>query len=387
MRKLLIVILACFLICAGAYRWGGVKWEKAKVTAVEELYQGITKTFFPYAYLYEASGDTLLYRDVEQMIVPVVTGYRVAAGYQDLGQEDTWVEEVKTPDDTNVIPDDLVDGGSLVDDLGEEPAVETGPIMQTEKKQIINRTKLQDFDYLRQTFYQVDNTTTIDSAMLDVNKLLTKDMTLQEGVSGPQILIYHTHSQEAYADSLSGDAGTSVMALGEYLAQILSEQYGIEALHHTGTYDVINRDGAYAEALPGLEQVLRENPSIEVVIDLHRDGVPATTHLVTEVNGKKTAQIMFFNGLSRTTAQGELTYLANPYIEENLALSFQMQLAAAEYYPDFARRIYLKGYRYNMHLVPKSLLIEVGAQTNTFQEAKNAMEPLADILAKVLQGV
>ena len=64
-----------------------------------------------------------------------------------------------------------------------------------------------------------------------------------------------------------------------------------------------------------------------------------------------------------------------------------MQLTAAEYYPNLTRRIYLKGYRYNMHLLPKSLLVEVGAQTNSFQEAKNAMEPLADVLIKVLNGM
>lgn len=70
---------------------------------------------------------------------------------------------------------------------------------------------------------------------------------------------------------------------------------------------------------------------------------------------------------------------------DNLAFSFQLQLMANEYYPGLARRIYLKGYRYNMHLCPKSLLVEVGAQTNTKEEAYNAMEPLADILDKVLK--
>ena len=368
MRKLLLIIIACFLICAGAYRWGGVELEKAKITILEQMYVGVSKLFFPHLYFYEASGDALLYRDVEQMIIPVVSSYRVASGYRNLGQEDTWIE----------VYDEEVFEKEIQKEVQE---------VEIQKKQIINRTKLQDFDYLRQLFYQVDNTTTVDSNLLDVNKLLTKDMTLKENVDGPQILIYHTHSQEGYADSLAGDMKTSVVALGAYLTQILTEKYGIEVLHHTGQYDVSNRDGAYAEALPNLEQILKENPSIEVVIDLHRDGVPITTHLVTEINGKPTAQIMFFNGLSKTTALGELEYLANPYIEDNLAFSFQMQLAATEYYPDFARRIYLKGYRYNMHLLPKSLLVEVGAQTNTFQEAKNAMEPLADLLVKVLIGM
>ena len=122
------------------------------------------------------------------------------------------------------------------------------------------------------------------------------------------------------------------------------------------------------------------------MIDLHRDGVNEDVHLVTEQNGKKMAQIMFFNGLSHTTALGDIPYLKNPYIEDNLAFSLQMQIAAAEYYPDLARRIYLKGYRFNMHFCPKSMLVEVGAQTNTVEEAMNSMEPLADLLDKVLSG-
>lgn len=68
--------------------------------------------------------------------------------------------------------------------------------------------------------------------------------------------------------------------------------------------------------LPVSGQVLEENPTIQVVIDLHRDGVPEGKHLVTEINGKPTAQIMYFNGLSRTVKNGNLDTLPNPYIEE-----------------------------------------------------------------------
>jgi stage II sporulation protein P len=95
---------------------------------------------------------------------------------------------------------------------------------------------------------------------------------------------------------------------------------------------------------------------------------------------------MFFNGLSYNSKVGNIEYLYNPYIEDNLAFSFQMQLQAAKYYPDLTRKIYLKGYRYNLHLMPRATLVEVGGQTNTVEEAKNAMEPLADILDKVLKG-
>ena len=104
-----------------------------------------------------------------------------------------------------------------------------------------------------------------------------------------------------------------------------------------------------------------------------------------DLQGRPTAQIMFFNGLSRT-AKGEIEYLENPNLADNLAFSFQMQAACNEYYPGLARRIYLKAYRYNMHLCPKTLLIELGAQNNTVEEMKNACEPLAHVLDLVLSG-
>ena len=210
-------------------------------------------------------------------------------------------------------------------------------------------------------------------------------MTLNHDASTPQILIYHTHGHEGYVDSVEGDYSTGIIGVGDYLTELLTNQYGLNVIHHTGIYDT-DRDTAYSRSGPALEKLLEENPSIEVVIDLHRDGVGENTRLVTTQNGVEMAKIMFFNGLSRLTKTGDITYLPNPYIQDNLALSMQMQLAAAEYYPDFTRRIYLKGYRYNMQYCPKTMLIEVGAQTNTLEEAKNAMVPLADILNKVLTG-
>ena len=75
-----------------------------------------------------------------------------------------------------------------------------------------------------------------------------------------------------------------------------------------------------------------------------------------------------------------VTYLPNPYIEENLAFSFQMQLRASRDYPGYTRNIYLQSLRYNLHLRPRSLLIECGTQLNTVEEEYNAMEPLADLL-------
>ena len=95
---------------------------------------------------------------------------------------------------------------------------------------------------------------------------------------------------------------------------------------------------------------------------------------------------MFFNGLSRTRKHGDIEYLPNENIASNLAFSFQMQALCNEYYPGLTRRVYLKGYRYNMHLKARYLLIEMGAQTNTYQECYNACIPLARMLDLELSG-
>ena len=253
----------------------------------------------------------------------------------------------------------------------------------------LSMERLNDFEYLVSNFYTVDSVTYINPSELNASELLGKDLRINLSTGGSKILIYHTHSQETFADS-DNDPSTSIVGIGRYLTEILNNKYKIPTMHHEGVYDLINgkldRSEAYEFAKPEVEQILAENPSIEVVIDLHRDGVADTTHLVTEINGKPTAQIMFFNGLSRTRVNGDLAGMANPYLQDNLAFSLQMKIAAETKYPGFARRNYLRGYKYNMDLMPRMLLIEAGAQTNTVEEMRNAMEVLADLLNSVLTG-
>lgn len=250
--------------------------------------------------------------------------------------------------------------------------------------------KFEDFNFVMSNFYTVDKTTSMNSEQLNAPELVQMDLRMQTGKEQPQILIYHSHSQEEFIDSIPGDPSTTIVGVGAYLTQLLRDTYGYNVIHVTDTFDIVDgkldRNQAYTFAQERISQILEENPSVEVVIDLHRDGVPEGKRLVTNVNGKETAKIMFFNGLSRTNKNGEITYLPNPYIRENLAFSLQMMLESKKYYPDLARTIYLRGYRYNLHLRPKTLLVECGAQTNTVQEEMNAMEPLADILNKVLTG-
>lgn len=249
------------------------------------------------------------------------------------------------------------------------------------------REKLSDYDYLMKNFYSVHPTTTAGRDLINAEKFLAMDFTIEKDPDTPQILIYHTHSQEEFSDYPENPEAT-IVGVGTYLAGLLREK-GYFVIHDTGIYDFrdgeLDRSQAYTYALDGISGILQRYPSIEVVLDIHRDGVAEGTRLVTEVNGKKTAQIMFFNGTSQTP-DGPIEYLPNPNRDANLGFSFRLKLAAEERYPGFTRRIYLKGLRYNLHVRPRSALIEVGAQTNTYAEAKNAMEPLAELLDSVLDG-
>ena len=248
--------------------------------------------------------------------------------------------------------------------------------------------QLQDYDFLIKHFYTVHSSTTARREEMDAAVLTGMDLSIKKDPSVPQILIYHTHSQETYADYAAGNKKATVVELGNRLTALLEEK-GYQVLHDTTSYDMaagkLDRNHAYNYALDGIMGILQKYPSIQVVLDLHRDGVKESLHMVRTVNGKATAPIMFFNGMSQTP-EGEIEYLKNPYKTENLAFSLQMQLLAEEEYPDLTRKIFLKGLRYNLHVRPRSALIEVGAQTNTLEEALNAMEPLADLLDQVLGG-
>lgn len=252
------------------------------------------------------------------------------------------------------------------------------------------KVNLENFNFLYKNFYTVTSVTTLKENMLRPKEFLEKNMSVSHDASTPQILIFHSHSQETFADSVEGDPSTSIVGVGEYLTQVLRQKYGLNVIHDSSEYDYVNkvldRSKAYTYSEEGVKKILDENPSIEVVIDLHRDGVPDGVHLVTDINGKQTAKIMFFNGLSYSNVNGNISYLNNPYRDDNLAMSLQMQLLGNAYYPGYLKRIYLYAYRYVLHLRGKSMLIEAGAQTNTVEEEMNAMEPLADILDKLLKG-
>lgn len=262
-----------------------------------------------------------------------------------------------------------------------------GKFIPHTRQYITNLDAFGDYNSMTKHFYTVDDVTSVAEGEFDYKELLARDLSISKEGEAPQILLYHTHSQEGYTDSMPGDDNTTIMGVGAYLAGLLQNTYGYKVIHHLGKYDVESRDNAYARSLPEIKQLLDENPSIEVVIDLHRDGIDETNgKLMTQVDGRDTAKFMFFNGISKTNSQGQIDYLPNPNLQDNLAFALQMKRLADEYYPGVARKNYINGYRYNMHLKGRTILIELGAQNNTFAEAINACDILAHLLDMVLTG-
>lgn len=381
----LAAVFFCLICTYFIFSSGTAGMNSWKYQLRQMLLESAERTYLPGAvYVRNDSGKSAGEWLAEQAmsLIPIV-------GYIDAHKNyEGYVEDEETI--AKILASQAEDGHALDENgnpIGEIPPVEN-VVPQTGAPVLdMSIEKLRDFNYLLSNFYIVDSTTMIGPEQLNPDDLLNRNMKINQESGGPKILIFHTHSQEEFADSTPGDPATSIVGVGAYLTQLLNAK-GIETIHDTGVYDIINgqldRSSAYENAEASIRPILEANPSIEVVIDLHRDGVAETTHLVTDIGGKPTAKIMYFNGLSRTRVNGDIDYLYNPYIQDNLAFSLQMQLASETLYPGFVRPIYLRGYRYNLHLMPKSLLIEAGAQTNTVGEMMNAMEVLAETLHHVL---
>ena len=308
--------------------------------------------------------------------------------------KDNGKDSTSKDNDSDSGVDNTKDEGCISKNNDNESTEEIGKDIYEESEETLaigtktfTNEQLKDYNYLYNTFYTVDSTTMLSDELLNGEKFLAKDLTIDKNPKVPQILILHTHSQEFFADSDVNDITTGIVGVGDYLTELLTKK-GYNVIHDRSIYDyvdgILDRNNAYTLASEGAKKIIEDNPTIEIVIDLHRDGIgDESKHITTDVAGQTVAPVMFFNGISYTNKLGNIEYLYNPYIEDNLATSFQLKIKAEEYYPNVFRKIYIKGYRYVLHLKPRSMLIEAGFQTNTKQEVCNSMDILADIFDRV----
>ena len=237
---------------------------------------------------------------------------------------------------------------------------------------------------------QVRNTASTD---IDIAEELQGALGFQiEKTDQPQVLIYHTHTSESYLRYDTGyfyesffprstERSESVCAVGEEMAGQLNAA-GIVTIHDTTLHDYPSYNGAYDRSLETINEYLEKYPTIKVVLDIHRDGIGTDIEKhkpVFTLNGRKGAQMMILAGYNYDDDDSFRDW------EYNLRFALQIQKAAADMCPDMVRPVHFSDFMYNMNVNTGSLLIEVGAESNTIEEARYTGYCLGQTLVKVLQ--
>lgn len=227
----------------------------------------------------------------------------------------------------------------------------------------------------------------------DKQALLLQPSSLDFQQDGPTVLIVHTHSSEAYtmeagfeypeSDELrTQDSRYSVIRIGDEIAQLLQDA-GIEVLHDTEPNDYPNYNGSYERMRQTIERYLAAYPTIQMVLDLHRDAAEdadgAPVALTAYPDGEACAELMLVVG----TDEGGLPH---PDWQENLANALKLQALLNRSAPGLCRDLDLRTERFNQHETPGSLLVEVGASGNTLAEALRSARILANALVTLIRG-
>lgn len=290
--------------------------------------------------------------------------------------------------DYNEYEKEIFENESFDEEIGEsatKEAEESAPVKET------SITGSDDGSYLSADGIYIKNATSYE---IDIEALLNKPLALGLTSESPQVLIIHTHGSEAYTPGEDAayeesdyyrteDKAYSVIAVGDALQETL-EANGVSVIHDRELYDYPSYVGSYGRSLAAIDKYLEEYPSIQIVLDLHRDALEGSDGTVyktiAEVNGESSAQVMLVVG---TDASG----LEHPSWSSNLQLALRLQLAMKETYPGLARPIGLKQQRYNQHLSAGSLLVEVGSHGNTLREAISAASAFGECLAGVISDL
>lgn len=229
------------------------------------------------------------------------------------------------------------------------------------------------------------------SYQIDPEGLLQQPLQYDKSKKGPKVLITHTHTSEAYKPTethfykpsdpnRTQDPRFNVIRVGDEIEKVLKKA-NIEVIHDTAFHDYPNYNGSYRNSLAAVEAYLKKYPSIQIVLDIHRDAMarPDNTQLkvVTEIDGKKAAQVMIVCG----SDEGGLSH---PNWKCNLMFAMKLQQAMNEIYPTLARPIDFRKERFNMHTTRNSLILEVGSNANTLEEAILGGRAVGNALARLL---
>lgn len=228
---------------------------------------------------------------------------------------------------------------------------------------------------------------------IDIKKELgaTPDVKIYKN-SSPQVLIFHTHATECYLPEDSGyykkswpsrttDNTKNVVAVGNAIAQRLNAA-GIVTLHDTTQHDKVSYNGSYERSTQTVEKYLEQYPSIDVVLDIHRDAVTREDGTkikpTVEIGGRKAAQVMICTGSQTGAVTGF------PDWRQNLRFALRVQQTTATMYPNLMRPVYFVSKKYNHQLSHGAILLEMGSEGNTLDEAVYSGELIGNALVSLL---
>ena len=227
---------------------------------------------------------------------------------------------------------------------------------------------------------------------IDLKWLLGAKLPFEFSGKGPRVLIIHTHGSECYfpqgrenytLDDVerTSDKRYNVIRVGDELEKVLNEN-GVSAIHDRNIYDSPSYSGSYSRSLAAIGEALRKNPSIKVIIDIHRDAMTSEDGVkyrtVANAGGEQVAQLM----LVMSTGESGLPH---PDWAENLKLAVKVQNAMATKYPGIMRPMNLRKERFNMHATRGSMLVEVGTSANSMAEALASIKLFGKELAEILK--
>lgn len=232
------------------------------------------------------------------------------------------------------------------------------------------------------------------SQSMDIKKVLSEPVDLKiTDKSKPSVLIYHTHTTESYQmldtdwftksyQTRSNLATRNMVRVGDEIVKQL-EAAGFAVIHDTKIYDA-TYNGAYYRSEDAIEAYQKKYPQLQVLLDIHRDAIQTndTTRIkpIATINGKKAAQIMIISGCEG----GGVTNF--PDWRYNLRFATQLQKVCEESYPGLMRPLYFCNRQYNMHKSHCSLLLEMGSDSNTLDEAAYSGRMLGKALSQLLEN-
>ncbi len=196
----------------------------------------------------------------------------------------------------------------------------------------------------------------------------------------PLVGIYHTHTAESFLPTAGvthrpGGQRGDIVEVGDALVQRLAK-HGVAAMQSRNIHDYPSFMKAYGPSEVTARKMLADNPSIQMMFDIHRDADKRENAIVT-VNGVTMARITLVVGMGQQD-------LAQPHWQQNHAFAKLIDARLSQHYPGLSRGIQLVEWRYNQHLHPRALLVEVGCQENSREEAVRSIELLGDVVAEIL---